>query len=321
MNGSGPAQPDERAAVREAEAALARQDPPPSEDEICRLLAASNRWTAAARRLLLERVGSAVAERAGPVSAELERAVALGLSDPDAEVRAEAAACLALLPVDRSNGAHRRASLIARLDDPSPGVRAAAAAALGDLSAGTAGDELDPVRAPLRGRLADDDAEVRFEAAFALASAKDPAARPVLESALSSRRHRLDALEALGRLGDSAALPAIGGAAKGWWLGWVDRTAAWTAQLRCGDPEAASRLIERLERGRAEERIHVAATLGRLRVAEARPALRQLAESGSARSREAAVEALRQLAHPADAELLRRVGGDSVHPCRGGGMS
>ena len=229
------------------------------------------------------------AGRASVGDQALDRAIELAEHDSPL-VRAEAVGALGVFCPDAERP-RRSTRLLAALEDKDDEVRRTAAAACGDLG-------LDAARPLLAERLLAHPA-TRFEAAFALASLKDPRARAVLENALGAKKTRLDALEGLRRLGDPNAAPAVRTVANGWLVPWVDRLSAWATLATFGDPNAGQRLRDKTESRRMEERVYALYLLGRYRISAGREAVTRIAQNPSHRERETALDAL---AHYGDAD-------------------
>ena len=102
--------------------------------------------------------------------ARVGAAILARVRDEVAPVRAEAAATLALL-LGGGDRDRRLGALRGLLEDRDPGVRAEAAAALGDL------EDRSALSTLAYSMTADPEPEVRFECAFALANMKDRRAR------------------------------------------------------------------------------------------------------------------------------------------------
>jgi len=225
----------------------------------------------------------------------------------DARVRATASAALALLTPEDAVEASAEV-LQARLEDSASEVRAEAAAALGDLGAGSTA--LEPL-------LQDPVAEVRFEAAFALGALGRPVALPTLMGFLSDRRRRADAIEGLHRLGDPAARAGLNRWVGSWRLGWVERQALDAALVALGDVEARDRLRRACEKGRFERRTYAFHLAGRTGLEEAEPVLWSALEGRDedlwgpaiaalrALGRQDALQAWATTAPPAQAVLIR----------------
>lgn len=226
--------------------------------------------------------------------------------DPRTGVRAEAAASLALLSVQLEAEA-RVQRLMVLCEDPEAEVRGQALAALGDLGNPACVEAV-------ASRLEDPDRGVAFEAAFALASLKDARARPHLESLLSRNKHRLDACEALRRLGDPAAVPALLQQTRRWWLPWADKLTLWATLHALGAPEAGREVVAHTGARRLEERTYALALIGSHRILAGRQALEAVAEDAKDPLRDTAVRALGALAAPESAALLVRVAEDTQLP-------
>lgn len=275
--------------------------------------AAQSLWAEAPilRRAALDVLGH-LAEHRGvdlpPSVAERARAL---VEDPSPEVRAEAAASLALIPARGPQDLDARARVLSgRLDDPSAEVRQEAAAALGDLRQ-MGGQVSDEARARLADTLTDRDPRVRFEAAFALASLGDRRARPTLEVSLTEPQRRLDAIEGLARLGDPAALPRLERLTNRLLIPWVDRLAGLAARARLGDASARARIIDQVAARRWEARVYAVALVGELGLTEGLEAVRSRAAKRGDKAREAAFTALAAIG---DAEDLERLSGWSRDP-------
>ena len=217
------------------------------------------------------------------------------LQDGSPAVRAEACAALALIRFEgREPPISHPDLLLQRIYDEDAGVRQEAAAALGDLWTTADRSNADrptgprPAGAPpvpsdahrarirqgLQHALSDPDPGVRFEAAFALASAQEPAGRTVLEEALSHRRLRADAIEGLARLRDPAALVALTRWATGRFVPWTERLAADAARVRLEDPEGGRAVLRALTARRLEVRTYAIHLAARERMEDARERLR-----------------------------------------------
>lgn len=248
------------------------------------------------RRASLDMLGT-LSEHGRLVPPREAIAKALDLSlDPEPLVRAEACASLALFPVSSDTDREQRfVHLGGRLNDDEAGVRQEAAAALGDLAPLPA-----PIRTALAGLFSDADPVVRFEAAFALASTKDPRARVELETHLYTRALRADAVRALGRLGDPAARPAIRRAYDRWFVPHFDRMGAWAVLAHLGETEAKARLLKQLKAWNFDARIYACSLVGEWEIADGAGALRNLSERPAELAREAAIQALIALSRPED---------------------
>lgn len=230
-------------------------------------------------------------------------------TDEHERVRGEVCVTLALLPSEHL-GHGARVILRRLLDDTSPFVRREAAAALGDAR------ELAAVE-PLAAHLSDDDAEVAFEAAFALASLGDPRGVGLLTAALDTAKRRHDACEALRRLGPAAspALPKLRELAGKLFLFWSDRLTLWATLYAIGEHEpAATKLLERTKARRREERSYALAVIGTHHIREGAAVLVAVARDPSDRLRDTAVRALGELGDATTAETLVDVASEAEAP-------
>jgi HEAT repeat protein len=186
------------------------------------------------------------------------------------------------------------------LSDPQPLVRADAACALGDRLRTR---EVDALAPPLQSRLAEllDDAEVvvRFEAAVALAEAHDKRATSLLLGAMRSRSVRLDAIRALGTLGDRRAIEPLCRFMRRWFLPWADKLQAAAALCALGDASGARYLADKLTSRKSAERAAALHFVGESRHPEARAILEAVVADRHDPMRDVAVRALGLLGDPA----------------------
>lgn len=209
-------------------------------------------------------------------------------ADPDDRVRSEAAIAIALLP-EPLVGAEARALLVRLLQDASPRVRREAAAALGDVGERSAVDRL-------ASGLDDEDEVARFEAAYALAVLGDDRGLELLVSALGETKRRLDACEALRRLGSPRAVPALERLAGRLLLGWADRLTALATLYAVGARSpAAEKILERTFARNREERTYALALLGTHHILEGSGRLAEVAAAPRDPLRDTAVRALGEL--------------------------
>lgn len=219
--------------------------------------------------------------------------------DPTPKVRAEAAASLALLSEDLLREP-RIEALVERLKDPDAEVRQEALAALGDLRADSA---VDPIAVCLN----DANRAVQFEAAFALASLKDARALEPLLKALTGTRRRLDACEALRRLGDVRAVDPLRALTQRWFLAWVDRLTLWATLHALGAQDAGEEVVLRTRSRRPEERSYALALIGSHQIHVGRDTLVAVAEDARDPHRDTAVRALGELGGPEAREVLEKL--------------
>ncbi|MEQ8279153.1 MAG: HEAT repeat domain-containing protein [Deltaproteobacteria bacterium] len=284
------------------EALLAAMEQPPDEALVAAVTATLDDEHPGLRQAALEAVGRFATFGGHTFElAVLERAVQLTMDD-SARVRAEAASTLAQLHDDLDH-APRLQALRRLLRDDEPGVRQEAAAALGDLRDAEAADALAE-------RLEDSDAGVRFEAAFALAGLRDARARPHLEGALRQTRVRLDAMKALGMLGDEASIDPLERFASRWFLGWADRLTAYATLYRLGRRGYAEKILARTSSRNVQERTYAVALIGSHTIEEGATLLVTLAEDPAAPLRETAIDALGALGREEHAGVLERIARD-----------
>lgn len=141
------------------------------------------------------------------------------------------------------------------LDHDSPVVRADAVCALGDRLRAREVRRLEPdVLNEMAALLTDEVPMVQFEAAVALAEAQDKRASEVLLQSIRYRHFRLDAIRALGALGDNSAVEPLRQLMGRWLLPWADKLQAAAALCALGDEHGATYLEEKLASRRLPER-------------------------------------------------------------------
>jgi len=139
--------------------------------------------------------------------------VEAALTDPAPDIRLAAAGACATLCV--SPAALERLVTVAIEDQPLPNgvaARAAVIQILGDSDPERAGGVRAAIRARVPSALHDGDAQAALRAALLASDVGDPSGREVLARALrgdSPPLLRLQAVHALGRIGDEAAVPAL----------------------------------------------------------------------------------------------------------------
>jgi HEAT repeat protein len=272
---------------------LASKDPLPA-DALSTAAAALEDTDADVRTAAIDAIGRLSAFRRVAIDPPTVSRILDRTRDDDHRVRAEAAATLAMLEAP-PEGAGRALRML--LDDPHSRVRQEACAALGDL-----GDLAS--RDLLVDRLDDVDPEVRFEAAFALASLEDSRARATLESALSVTRKRLDACEALRRLGDPASLDVLEKMSSKMFLAWVDRLTMLATMFALGRADAGEKVLERATARNREERTYALSLIGSHGIRSGRELLEKVARDDRDPLRDTAVRALGDLGDPASLPLL-----------------
>jgi HEAT repeat protein len=191
------------------------------------------------------------------------------------------------------------ATLAGLLADGRPGVRADAACSLGDRLRSRELDGLDTaVHEQLAALLDDPEVMVRFEAAVALAELHDHRATALLLGAMRSRSVRLDAIRALGTLGDPRAVPELSRFMAKWMLPWADRLQAAAALCALGDAAGAAHLVGRLASRRPAERAAAIHFLGESRHPRARALLEPILAAPRDPHRDVAARALGLCADP-----------------------
>lgn len=153
--------------------------------------------------------------------------------------------------------------------------------------------------------LGDAVAGVRVEAAIALAEARDARALPVLTAELQTRTFRLDAIRALGTLGDRGAIPPLGRWLRGFWVSWADRLQAAAALTALGSREGQDYLEARLASRRHAERAAAIHFLGEARHPRAFELLVAILGEASDPHRDVAVRSLGWLGDERATSALR----------------
>jgi len=215
------------------------------------------------------------------------------------EVRFQAGPALVEL-----RGEEARVEVLVLLADERPTVRANAVRALAEL----------PPHAPTAARLVrllgDPDPETRLEVALALED--EPRALPVLRAALASGELTEDdtfrVLDALGRLGDAAALPLVHRLATSMLKPRAVKAAAAAALARMNDARGIALLRSFLVGLRGDQRDFVLGVVGALGLVELAPEVRSLLARPASASPESLAAALVALADrdPAMREEERR---------------
>ncbi|HKB76929.1 MAG TPA: HEAT repeat domain-containing protein [Myxococcales bacterium] len=244
-----------------------------------------------AARVLLDRWRAGDGEAAAAIVARVEDL----LEDPEPQVRIAALGAVRMMRKPENLTAHASA-VLALLADPVAQVRTAAVWTAARLPGPAA-------REQVRALLASGEEPMRFAAACALSDQGDGAALPQLVAALREDYRRQEALSALMSLGDPAAVPGIAELFEGELLGELDRTLAAAALARLGDARGAAHLVLRVASD-GDDRPIAAEWAGRLRIAEAVPALEELAAADGEPARGAALRALGRLAAPGVEERL-----------------
>ncbi len=193
-------------------------------------------------------------------------------------------------------------------------VRADAACALGDRLRTRELVTLDePLRMRLRRLLDDREVLPRVEAAITLAELQDPEATPILLAAARSRTFRLDAVRALGRGGDSRAIPFLLKLLNGFMKPWADRMQAAGSLCALGNADGRAYLQEKLRSRKSAERAAAIHFLAESRHPEALSLLSTILANALDPHRDVAARALGLLGNPAgkDALLAARAAADA----------
>lgn len=193
-------------------------------------------------------------------------------------------------------------------------TRADAACALGDR---LRTQELPGLETSLREKLAklinDPVRIVQLEAAIALAEVGDRRATPVLLTAIQFRQYRLDAIRALGTLGDPATLDPLRHIMRKFFMPWADRLQAAAALCALNDAEGAQTLMERVNSRRRDERAAAVHFLGESRHPNALDRLTAIVEDRSNPLRDTAIRALGLLGDVRARVPLERALSDADH--------
>ncbi len=148
---------------------------------------------------------------------------------------------------------------------------------------------------------------VQLEAAITLSELQDPRGTPVLLEALANRTFRLDAIRALGIMGDPSALPALQFWMNRRWAPWADRLQAAAALCMLKDASAARYLQARLSSRKKAERAAAIHFVGESKHPEALSLLLQIAQNSDDPLRDVAARSLGILGDPAAAEPLEKL--------------
>lgn len=196
--------------------------------------------------------------------------------------------------------------LHALFEHEEPTVRADAACALGDrLRTREIRDLPEAVQNALAKLLGDPVPLVQLEAAIALAEAHDRRATAVLMKALAHRSLRLDALRALGTLGDPSAISPLRAVLERWLMPWADRMQAAAALCALREVEGARYLEQKLTSRRRAERAAAIHFVGEAHHPRALELLSQILKDHGDPMRDVAARALGLLGHPSGETVLR----------------
>lgn len=198
-------------------------------------------------------------------------------------------------------------ALLELLASREPGERADAACALGDRLRTREIERFEPaVQERLVALLGDEVPIVKLEAAIALAEAHDTRATELLIEASRRRVFRLDAVRALGTLGDARAVAPLLSMLRRWLLPWADRLQAAAALCALGEAQGADYLEARMRSRRDAERAAAIHFLGESRHPRARGLLEPLLADAAEPMRDVAARALGLLGDPAARPALER---------------
>lgn len=200
------------------------------------------------------------------------------------------------------------AVLVELMGSDTPGERADAACALGDRLRSRELDGLEPSQREALATLLDDATPgVRFEAAMALAEAHDERATTLLLASIRVRSVRLDAIRALGTLGDQRAVEPLRRVMHRWLMPWADKLQAAAALCALADRDGANYLENRLASRRKAERAAAIHFIGESRHPRARALLEPLLRTTTESMRDVAARALGLLGDPQVRKVLEEV--------------
>ena len=189
--------------------------------------------------------------------------------------------------------------LAALLGSENPRARADALCALGDR---LRTHELSKLEESLVQKLValldDTQDEVQLEAAITLAEMQDSRATPILVAALRNKKWRLDAIRALGALGDRSVVDALTRLMTGWLMPWADRMQSAAALCRLQDQNGARYLEEKLKSRREAERAAAIHFLAESKHPQARDLLLKILSDTTHAMRVGAARALGLLGDP-----------------------
>lgn len=199
-------------------------------------------------------------------------------------------------------------ALEALMRSEKPGERAAAACAIGDRLRTQELEKLDAQVQESLACLLDDPATfVRFETAIAMAELHDFRATPLLLGATRSRALRLDAIRALGTMGDQLAIIPLREILGRFLMPWADKLQAAAALCALKNPEGQDYLKDKLKSRKFAERaaaIHFMAESGH---PEAISTLIGILEDPSEPMQDVAARSLGLLPSPEGLAALKRI--------------
>lgn len=184
-------------------------------------------------------------------------------------------------------------------------LRADAACVIGDMVRDMQEKTLpeDTVRL-LEALLQDIEPKVRLEAAITLSLIKNMAAAPVLRELTERRKYRLDAIHALGHLGDRDSIPLFHEMLVRMLISWGDKLQAAAALCLLGDAAGQDYLAARLTSRRYLEQAAACHFIGESRHPRAFELLSPLAGDEKCRIRDTAIRSLGLLDDPRAEDLL-----------------
>ena len=145
--------------------------------------------------------------------------------------------------------------LVELMESEHIGERAAAVCAIGDrLRTREIQTVEKPVQEAMAKLLDDSVTHVRFETAIALAELQDFRATPLLLGAMRSKALRLDAIRALGTMGDPDAIGPLRAVLGKFLMAWADKLQAAAALCALEDPEGQNYLKAKLQSRKFAER-------------------------------------------------------------------
>lgn len=256
------------------------------------------------RQAALDVLGSLAHRQPGEVPGGTLDLVLGRVHDANPRVRAEAMGCLALVEEHKTDP-RRVEALRLGLEDASPEVREQALAAVGDL-------KLTGFEEALVKRLDDEASEVAFEAAFALASLHDSRALSKLCASLTEKSVQIAAADALARLGDPAAVPALQKALSGWFVDRVSQLSFHAALVSLGEASSLAPLLKATQSWRILERTHAYGLIGWHQVKAAKASLIRVAQDPKHRDRHLAMAALARF--PEERARIQAVADDPAEP-------
>ncbi|HSI06550.1 MAG: HEAT repeat domain-containing protein [Myxococcota bacterium] len=205
--------------------------------------------------------------------------------------------------------------LVALMHSEHAQARADAATAIGDRLRTRELDVMPPdIHELIVDLLGDPVPIVRFEAAMTLAEAHDQRGTDLLVEAAAHRTFRLDAVRALGAMGDQRAAPTLAAMMGKLLMPWADRLQAAAALCALRDTRGAEYLAKKLTSRRKAERAAAIHFIGESRHPRARELLTPMVDDAKEPMRDVAARALGILGDPAATPVLEaaRAGADEA---------